>query len=69
MKVRITATERVVYDKTVNMTRREFRELKDMADESEGMGLPIEADAFWLDPSLDIVDSHGLEDICVEEAE
>lgn len=67
MKVRITATERVVYDKTVNMTRREFRELKDMAAESEGMGLPIEADAFWLDPSLDIVDSQGLEDIHVEE--
>jgi hypothetical protein len=67
MKVRITATERVVYDKTVNMTRREFRELKDMADESEGMGLPIEADAFWLDPSLDIIDSQGLEGICVEE--
>lgn len=67
MKVRITATERVVYDKTVNMTLREFRGLKDMADESEGMGLPIEADAFWLDPSLDIVDSQGLEDICVEE--
>lgn len=65
MKVRIQATERVQYDKTVEMTKQEFNELKKMADEADGKRLPISADEFWLDTMNDIVDSQGLEDITV----